>query len=71
MADPTRKSVAVNGLINVLIGDSREGAISEDRCIQPPIGCGGVVTGFRDKTSRIEYNISGLCQKCQDELFAT
>ena len=25
--------------------------------------------GFRDKRSRQEFNISGLCQECQDEVF--
>lgn len=25
--------------------------------------------GFRDETSRREFNISGLCQCCQDEFF--
>jgi len=24
---------------------------------------------FRDENSRTEYKISGLCQKCQDEVF--
>ncbi len=25
--------------------------------------------GFRDKRSKREYSISGLCQDCQDEVF--
>lgn len=34
--------------------------------------CGTVVDpirDFRDDLSRKEYTISGLCQKCQDEVF--
>jgi len=28
------------------------------------------VNGFRDSVSRKEYEISGLCQACQDETFS-
>ena len=33
--------------------------------------CGDAIKieDFRDKISRKEYNISGLCQKCQDQIF--
>lgn len=33
--------------------------------------CGHTIsmTEFRDEVSRREYEISGLCQKCQDEVF--
>ena len=24
---------------------------------------------FKDKVSEVEYNISGICQKCQDNIF--
>jgi len=30
--------------------------------------CGGKVVGFTDELSRKEYGISGMCQKCQDEM---
>lgn len=30
-----------------------------------------VQTEFRDERSRREFHISGLCQKCQDEVFHT
>lgn len=29
--------------------------------------CGKPVPDFRDAAAQIEYNISGLCQKCQEE----
>lgn len=38
-------------------------------CALPPLGCGGTATDFRDPLSRKEYNISGLCQDCQDAVF--
>ncbi len=31
--------------------------------------CGMKVENFRDKISQKEYLISGMCQKCQDEVF--
>jgi hypothetical protein len=33
-------------------------------------GCSKQVTKFRDDLSQREYLISGLCQACQDEVFA-
>ena len=32
--------------------------------------CGKSATEFRDEISKREYQISSLCQKCQDEVFA-
>lgn len=31
--------------------------------------CGGLAIKFRDDLSRREHKISGMCQKCQDEVF--
>ena len=31
--------------------------------------CGTEITGFRNSASEKEYNISGMCQKCQDKIF--
>ena len=31
--------------------------------------CGKPAGEFRDELSKKEYGISGLCQKCQDEVF--
>ena len=33
-------------------------------------GCGGPITGFRDSLSKREFEITGMCQKCQDEMDA-
>lgn len=31
--------------------------------------CGGPIGTFRDELSEKEYHISGMCQKCQDDIF--
>ncbi len=30
--------------------------------------CGMIITGFRDSLSRKEYEITGVCQTCQDRI---
>jgi hypothetical protein len=35
------------------------------------VACGKPITGFRDALSEREYEISGLGQECQDEIFGT
>lgn len=64
--EPTRKSFAINNLLNAFAGASREDTIRSNKCIPPPLGCGGPATEFRDSISEREYSISGFCQKCQD-----
>jgi len=43
--------------------------INKDLCGE----CGKPIKpeGFRDNESRREYNISGMCQACQDTVFVT
>ena len=31
--------------------------------------CGGDIGEFRDEISKREYEISGMCQKCQDSVY--
>lgn len=33
------------------------------------VTCGDLVQGFRNQISHKEYQISGMCQKCQDSVF--
>ena len=33
------------------------------------VSCENRIDGFRDSLSHKEYQISGLCQKCQDSVF--
>ncbi len=74
MAEPTRKSTKIEGFLDALMGGTpgegiRTGAISADKCIGAPLGCGSDASSFRDEISRREYRISGFCQDCQDNMF--
>lgn len=69
MATPTKKNPDIEKFLSEITGDNRVDAIRGNRCIKAPIGCGGPATSFRDALSSKEYTISGLCQKCQDEVF--
>ena len=33
------------------------------------IRCGKPAKAFRDSSARLEYKVSALCQRCQDECF--
>ena len=67
MAEPTKKSEAIEDLLKALSGGvDRRTMITADLCT----GCAGPATEFKDDLSRKEYRISGFCQKCQDEVFA-
>lgn len=67
MAKPSDKSPAMTAFLEGLSG--RSSAIEQDKCVAPPIGCGGEATEFNDDISWKEYTISGLCQTCQDSVF--
>lgn len=71
--EPTEKAPEIEQFLSGLIGTSREETIRrtmrDNLCIPKPIGCGEPAVGFRDEQSKAEYQNSGLCQKCQDELF--
>ena len=54
-----------DNLSNQLFGRSRILAIAGKSCVS----CGSTAVWFRDKISEREYQISGLCQKCQDRFF--
>lgn len=47
----------------------RSESIANSICVLPPFGCGGPAHTFHDPLSKKEYMISGLCQKCQDQIF--
>ncbi len=46
-------------------GRKRAECIKKGICVE----CGGSACKFRDTTSLKEFNISALCQSCQDSLF--
>lgn len=58
----------INELDNISFsnfGRARSLAIAGRSCVT----CGKRADIFRDSISVKEYNISGMCQKCQDEVF--
>lgn len=50
--------------------NARNRAVEASVCLDPPIGCGLIATAFRDGLSAAEYRITGLCQTCQDKMYA-
>ena len=65
----TNKAPEIEAFLSSLINSplTREETIEQGICS----GCGSDVldTSFRDKLSFTEFTISGLCQKCQDDIF--
>jgi len=63
------RSKAINEFINTftqqVFGTSLEDAKLEHRCVM----CGALVGEFNDDLSLKEYDISGMCQNCQDDTF--
>lgn len=41
------------------------------KATQSCVSCGGAASEFKDAVSKKEYEISHLCQKCQDEIFSS
>lgn len=62
---PSHKSEEVEQAITAMFGVDRRGAILSRTC---PM-CGGDCVEFRDDLSRREFEISGMCQSCQDRIF--
>jgi len=63
-ANNVRKQL--DNITNALYGRSANDSIKNDICIS----CGKPAAEFTDEISRIEFSISGFCQKCQDFVFA-
>ena len=66
---PTPKSPEISDFINSLLTiNTREFAITEGLCAT----CKATdieISSFTDDLSVKEYQISGMCQKCQDSVF--
>lgn len=62
---PTEKSKEIDDLLTSITGISRQSVAVAQICTM----CKKDASHFRDELSRKEYNISGLCQQCQDEVF--
>jgi hypothetical protein len=69
MLIPSIKSPRINNHLKNTFGVDREQAILDEVCVPSPIGCGKPVLSFRNEVDAKEFEISGLCQSCQDNLF--
>lgn len=65
--EPTYKSPAIESLLTSVTGISRQEAFGKRICTF----CKGPISEFKDTLSRQEYDISGLCQNCQDQVFGS
>jgi hypothetical protein len=63
MAEPSKKDPRIENFLENALG--RTTAITTDTCAI----CKGPATEFKDRLSKKEYTISGMCQKCQDSVF--
>lgn len=55
----------LNNLTGQVFGHTLSGALESNICVD----CGELAVVFRDEASKAEYEITGFCQKCQDEVF--
>ena len=65
MSNPTNKSPEIRGFMDFLAGCDTEDRIKKNRCTM----CGGSAIEFSDALSAREFQISGMCQDCQDSIF--
>jgi hypothetical protein len=64
---PTFKSKEIESFLTKLSGVDRKESITANKCTMCKGECKS--EDFRDNLSLKEYFISGMCQKCQDEIF--
>jgi uncharacterized CHY-type Zn-finger protein len=67
MSKSTEMNKFLNEMTNITFGRERETSISTRMCVT----CGNSADYFRDTLSMSEYNISGMCQVCQDRTFGS
>lgn len=60
------KALAIDAMLTALTGRSRQQYIAEHICMT----CGKPAEHFSNELSIREYTISGMCQACQDSVFA-
>lgn len=63
------KSVPMKNFVDALGRQFFGRTMTESVAAKTCITCGDSAESFRDTLSRKEYGISGMCQKCQDEIF--
>jgi len=69
MTKPAEKSPEIIKVLNDIakdhFGTNREESIYNNTCVS----CKEIASSFKDELSKKEYTISGLCQRCQDDVF--
>ncbi|MGH7239212.1 MAG: hypothetical protein ACREHG_03990 [Candidatus Saccharimonadales bacterium] len=69
--EPSNKSKEITEFLEEFSG--RSTAIKSGHCISFPLGCGRVVAPAEffdwNNPTRREYQISGMCNNCQDAVF--
>lgn len=65
---PSYKRPAVDNFLKEVVGVDRKDAITNKTC--PFCGTAVTLDSFKDELSLKEFHISGLCSKCQDEMFS-
>jgi hypothetical protein len=70
MPDPTRKSDAIDEMLTAITGVDRVSRVKDNECVFADVDDEEHSMDFTDELSRKEYTISGLCQTCQDKVFA-
>ena len=65
--EPTKKAPAIDATLKSVFGIDRIQSITKLLCVC----CGASVdeNSFKDALSKKEFAISGICQKCQDQIF--
>ena len=56
-------------LLDFLSGPTYESSYAIAKATGTCLMCGNPAKVFRDMSAKIEYDVSALCQKCQDEFF--
>lgn len=62
----TPKAPVIDQVLSSLTGRDRQECVARRICMT----CGAQVAFLRDEASLEEFRISGMCQQCQDEVFA-
>ena len=66
MATPTEKHPQIDSLLKSMFGVDRRDSIVANTCTL----CRQPAVEFRDMLSQKEFRISGMCQACQDKVWA-
>lgn len=61
------RNPALTEMLSELMGTDIEDDIQKGVCTF----CGCDAHDFKNEVSKVEYQISGLCQECQDDAFST